>query len=86
MLKTAPRDNPALDRPTCRALLTSELPLSSVSQENLGETEVRDALLAKAEYLASIGDKDAAVAAFTQTEEKTAGGGNKLDLIFSQIR
>ncbi|MEW5313848.1 MAG: hypothetical protein WDW38_005381 [Sanguina aurantia] len=56
------------------------------AQENLGETEVRDALLAKAEYLASIGDKDAAVAAFTKTEEKTAGGGNKLDLIFSQIR
>lgn len=47
---------------------------------------MRDALLAKAEYLASIGDKDLAVAAFKTTEEKTAGGGNKLDLIFSQIR
>lgn len=56
------------------------------AEENLGETEVRDGLLAKAEYLASIGDKAGAVAAFDVVEKKTAGSGNKVDLVFSQIR
>jgi 26S proteasome regulatory subunit N7 len=56
------------------------------AQENLGETEVRDALHAKADYLALIGDKEAAVAAYAATEAKTAGSGNKMDLVFSQIR
>lgn len=56
------------------------------AEENLGEQEVRDALLAKAEYLASLGDKDAAKTAFDATEAKTTGFGNKMDLVFSQIR
>jgi 26S proteasome regulatory subunit N7 len=56
------------------------------AEDNLGETEVRDALLAKADYLAKIGDKQAAVAAYKETEEKTTGSGNKVDLVFSQIR
>ncbi len=56
------------------------------AEENLGETEVRDGMLAKAEFLASIGDKPAAVAAFDAVEKKTAGSGNKVDLVFSQIR
>eukprot|EP00197_Chlamydomonas_leiostraca_P006357 CAMPEP_0202865208 /NCGR_PEP_ID=MMETSP1391-20130828/5343_1 /ASSEMBLY_ACC=CAM_ASM_000867 /TAXON_ID=1034604 /ORGANISM="Chlamydomonas leiostraca, Strain SAG 11-49" /LENGTH=387 /DNA_ID=CAMNT_0049545013 /DNA_START=77 /DNA_END=1240 /DNA_ORIENTATION=+ len=56
------------------------------AQENLGETEVRDALHAKADYLALIGDKEAAVEAYAATEAKTAGSGNKMDLVFSQIR
>lgn len=56
------------------------------AQENLGETEVRDALRAKADYLAFIGDKEAAVAAYKETESKSAGSGNKMDLVFSQIR
>lgn len=54
--------------------------------ENLGEAEVRDGLLAKAEYYAQLGDRNAATKAYTATEAKTAGGGNKLDLVFSQIR
>lgn len=56
------------------------------AQENLGETEVKDALLAKADYLASIGDKDAAVKAYKEAEGKTAGSSNKMDLLFSQMR
>lgn len=56
------------------------------AQENLGETEVRDALHAKADYLSDIGDKEAAVKAYAATEEKTAGSGNKMDLVFHQIR
>ena len=56
------------------------------AEENLGETEVRDGMLARAEFLASVGDKAAAVAAFDAVEKKTAGSGNKVDLVFSQIR
>mmetsp|Transcript_24714 Transcript_24714/g.53924 ORF Transcript_24714/g.53924 Transcript_24714/m.53924 type:complete len:389 (+) Transcript_24714:125-1291(+) len=56
------------------------------AEENLGETEVRDALHAKAEYLVQLGDREGAVKAFAATEEKTAGSANKMDLVFSQIR
>ena len=56
------------------------------AEENLGETEVRDALVAKADYYAAIGDKEAAVAAYKTAEAKTTGSGNKVDLVFSQIR
>ncbi|PNH04218.1 putative 26S proteasome non-ATPase regulatory subunit 6 [Tetrabaena socialis] len=56
------------------------------AEENLGETEVRDAMLAKAEYLGSIGDREAAVVAYDAVEKKTASGGALVDLLFSQIR
>eukprot|EP00798_Chlamydomonas_sp_ICE-L_P025811 gene25811-11486_t len=56
------------------------------AEENLGETEVRDALLAKANFLCSIGDRDAAVEAYAATEAKTAGSGNKVDLVFNKLR
>lgn len=56
------------------------------AEANMGEQEVRDALLARAEHLAALGDKEAATAAFAATEAKTAGVGNKMDLVFSQIR
>ena len=56
------------------------------AEENLGEMEVRDALLAKAEYLADIGDRGAAAEAYTATEAKTAGAGPKMDLAFSLLR
>lgn len=56
------------------------------AEENLGETEVRDVMLARAEYLGSIGDREAASQAFDAVEKKTASGGNKVDLLFSQIR
>lgn len=56
------------------------------AKENEGETEVRDAMLEKANYLADIGDRDAANKAFEEAKEKTAGSGPKLDLVFSMLR
>ena len=56
------------------------------AQKNEGETEIRDAMLAKAEYLVEIGDKKAALKATAKTMEKTVGIGNRLDLIFLNIR
>lgn len=52
----------------------------------MGETEIREANLAKAEYLSLIGDKEAALAQFRKTYEKTATLGHRLDLTFHQIR
>lgn len=56
------------------------------AEENLGETEVRDALHAKASFLGSIGDREAAAAAYKDTEDKTASGASKADMVFAQIR
>jgi len=56
------------------------------AEENLGETEVREGYLAKAEYLCTIGDKDKAITAFRETTEKTVALGQKLDILFSLIR
>ena len=56
------------------------------AEENAGESEVRDALLGKAEYLALLGDREAAFAAFAVTEPKSAGSGAKMDIVFSQAR
>ena len=56
------------------------------AEENLGDTEVRDAHRAKADYLAKIGDRQEAGKAYTVTEGKTAGAGQKLDLVFSLLR
>ena len=58
----------------------------SDAKENLGESEVRESLLKKAEYLAQIGDKDACIEAVRQTTEKTVGLGNRMDLVFLNIR
>ncbi|XP_023222238.1 26S proteasome non-ATPase regulatory subunit 6-like [Centruroides sculpturatus] len=56
------------------------------AEKNLSEMEVREAHLAKAEYLSSIGDKEAALAAFRKTQEKTVSLGHRLDLLFHMIR
>lgn len=56
------------------------------AKENLGDTEVREALLERADYLASIGEKDKAVEAYNTTDEKTVGMGGKIDISFSKIR
>jgi hypothetical protein len=56
------------------------------AEENLGETEVRDAVQAKADYYAQIGDRDAAAKAYQDTESKTASVATKTDLVFNQIR
>lgn len=56
------------------------------AEQNLGESEVRQAWLKKSEYLCQIGDKDAAISAFRQTYEKTVGMGYRIDLVFNLIR
>jgi len=58
----------------------------SDAEANLGDTEVRDFMLKKAEYYSKIGDKDAAMTQFRLTLEKTVPLGFKLDMIFHQIR
>ncbi len=47
---------------------------------------MREALLKKAEFFAVIGDKKNALEAIRKTNEKTVGLGNRMDLVFLQIR
>ncbi|KAL9644857.1 hypothetical protein ABK040_005337 [Willaertia magna] len=56
------------------------------AEENFGENEVREALLAKAQYYYSIGDKEKAIVAFRETETKTVALGQKLDILFALLR
>lgn len=56
------------------------------AEKNLGEMEVREAYLRKAEYYSRIGDKDNAVSTFRQTYDKTVSLGHRLDIIFHLIR
>lgn len=56
------------------------------AKENLGDVEVRDALLAKADFFNRVGDKDEALAAYKVCFEKTVGIGGKLDIILTNIR
>mmetsp|Transcript_55554 Transcript_55554/g.129311 ORF Transcript_55554/g.129311 Transcript_55554/m.129311 type:complete len:387 (-) Transcript_55554:54-1214(-) len=56
------------------------------ANENLGDVEIRDALLAKADFYNRIGDKDAAIQAYKDAYEKTVGVGGKLDNILTVIR
>ncbi|CAG8557855.1 10456_t:CDS:2 [Scutellospora calospora] len=56
------------------------------AEQNLGETEISDALLAKADYFAKIADKEKAQAAYRVALDKTAGLGSRIDIIFSFVR
>jgi len=56
------------------------------AEKNLGDSEVREVKLARANYLAVIGEKDKAVAAYNDTDEKTVGMGGKIDLSLAKIR
>lgn len=56
------------------------------AKENLGESEVREAMLKRANHYARIGDKDNAMEQFRLTEEATIGSGQRLDVVFTQIR
>jgi 26S proteasome regulatory subunit N7 len=56
------------------------------ARENLGETELRDALLTKAEWLARLGEKERALSAYRAAYEKTVGPGQRLELVLAQIR
>jgi 26S proteasome regulatory subunit N7 len=56
------------------------------AKENFGDIEVRDALLAKADFYNRIGDKDNAIEGYKVAFEKTVGVGGKLDNILTVIR
>ncbi len=54
--------------------------------ENLGDIEVREALLAKCDFFARIGDADACIKFNLECSKKTLAAGPKLDLCFQRIR
>eukprot|EP00824_Muranothrix_gubernata_P015395 TRINITY_DN32010_c0_g1_i1.p1 TRINITY_DN32010_c0_g1~~TRINITY_DN32010_c0_g1_i1.p1 ORF type:complete len:528 (+),score=84.67 TRINITY_DN32010_c0_g1_i1:166-1584(+) len=56
------------------------------AQENLGETEVREALLAKFNHFLALGEKENALAVSRTLFEKQATIGQKLDLTFALLR
>jgi len=56
------------------------------AQENLGDTEVREALTEKAQFLCKIGvSKEDRTKCFKAAEDKTVAVGHQLDMIFSQL-
>ncbi|KAG0722402.1 26S proteasome non-ATPase regulatory subunit 6 [Chionoecetes opilio] len=56
------------------------------AEKSMGETEIREANLKKAEYLSRTGDKEEAIKAFAKTYDKTVSLGQRLDLVFHNIR
>lgn len=56
------------------------------AKENLGDIEVRDALLQKAEFYNRIGDKEKTLEAYKVALEKTVGVGARMDNLLSVIR
>jgi len=54
--------------------------------KNLGENEIREGLLQKAEFFARVGEKEKALSAYRQTSEKTVALGQRLDIVFTLIR
>uniref|UniRef100_H0ZGM9 Proteasome 26S subunit, non-ATPase 6 n=1 Tax=Taeniopygia guttata TaxID=59729 RepID=H0ZGM9_TAEGU len=56
------------------------------AEKILGESEIRDAMMAKAEYLCRIGDKEGALTAFRKTYDKTVALGHRLDIVFYLLR
>ncbi|KAI9103290.1 26S proteasome subunit RPN7-domain-containing protein [Phlyctochytrium arcticum] len=56
------------------------------AEKNLGETEISDALIAKAQFYARIGSKDEALEAYKTAFEKTGPLGHRIDLVFACIR
>ncbi|XP_012717635.1 26S proteasome non-ATPase regulatory subunit 6 [Fundulus heteroclitus] len=56
------------------------------AEKNLGESEIRDVMMAKAEYLIRIGDKEGALTAFRKTYDKTVALGHRLDIVFYLLR
>ena len=56
------------------------------SEEQEGETEIREAFLARAEHYISIGEKEVAYTAIEETFKKTVAMGLRLDLVLSKLR
>nr|CAB3265245.1 26S proteasome non-ATPase regulatory subunit 6 [Phallusia mammillata] len=57
-----------------------------ISEEVDYESDEKDALLSKAEYLCKIGAKDESLAVFRKAYDKTIALGHRLDIIFNLIR
>lgn len=55
------------------------------AEENLGESEVREAHLAKSLFYIRIGDKEKALEQLKVTETKTVAVGQKMDLVFHTL-
>lgn len=56
------------------------------AKENHGETEVREAQLARADLLAKIGDRQAAIGAYEELLADAIGSGSRIDITFALIR
>jgi 26S proteasome regulatory subunit N7 len=56
------------------------------AETNFGETEVREANLAKAEHICRVGTKEEAESAYRLTAEKTVSLGQRLDIALALIR
>ncbi|XP_022738121.1 26S proteasome non-ATPase regulatory subunit 6 homolog [Durio zibethinus] len=56
------------------------------AEENLGESEVREAHLAKSLYYIQIGEKEKALEQLKVTESKTVAVGQKMDLVFYTLQ
>jgi 26S proteasome regulatory subunit N7 len=56
------------------------------AQKQEGESDIADALRARANYFTKIGDKDKAVEAQKAALEKTAGLGSRIDIVLTNIR
>ncbi|TYH24326.1 hypothetical protein ES288_A03G082800v1 [Gossypium darwinii] len=56
------------------------------AEENLGESEVREAHLAKSLYYIRIGEKEKALEQLKLTESKTVAVGQKMDLVFYTLQ
>ncbi|MCL7037853.1 hypothetical protein MKW94_013322 [Papaver nudicaule] len=56
------------------------------AEENLGESEVREAHLAKSLFFIRIGDKEKALEQLRVTESKTVAVGQKMDLVFYTLQ
>ncbi|KAF8820212.1 putative 26s proteasome regulatory complex subunit, partial [Cardiosporidium cionae] len=54
--------------------------------ENFGDSEIREALLSKANYYCKIGNRKLAVESYEVVFDKTIGAGGRLDAILSLIR
>ena len=53
------------------------------AEENFGDTEVRDAIIEKADFLLKHGKTAEAIKVYEQANEKSVGIGRKMDIVFT---
>ncbi|CDS08450.1 hypothetical protein LRAMOSA09812 [Lichtheimia ramosa] len=56
------------------------------AEQNMGETEVNEALLGKADYYAMIGDKENALEKYNDLLTKSITPGTRIDIVFALVR